>query len=310
MDKSTADILDLVLERLDSKLLDEAHRDKIKSLVSDLPLLNHGIIEMYSRPKSRRVDLMLCVQKIYGEHEALNHYIEQFNQEVLNKLFQQWTDKSQMIAGVLENLYLVYDIEDLNKSILPWPYLAFSRLTLDSSILVSIFKSASQSLDGLWDDYIESKLLSCLSYATPNLHVFGFGMLQGRNAEGFRIGVANFNSIQQVAEYLEQIAYDINYDEFLSSFAYVDEYAESYVLSLVLDEKLNNSFGIECIISKNDNKEVTRKFLERLGVEDIDSLLHAIRQEHSVNTWINHIKLNCKGTNIVGVKPYLYYELI
>ncbi len=309
MNKPKEDILTRVFERIHVDLFDRDHRMKIKSLYKKLPSLNHGIIEFYSKPQKKRVDLMLCVQKRFNEHLLLHPFVAQEQHDYLHKLFDSWADESQMISGILENIYIVYDIQDLDKPILPWSYLAFSRLSLPPAVLLNIFKNAAIILHGTWTDYIDSSLLKCLECAGQNLHVFGFGLLQGRNETGFRIGVSDFKSIGEVVKYLEAIGWILDYKQFQSKFELIDNFAESYVLSLVIKENQGYDFGIECILPKSNNKEMAIQFLNLFKVEDADKLVDSIGNEKSVMTWINHIKINCKNEEVTAVKTYLYYQL-
>lgn len=310
MNKTSPEILDLVLERIASELIDEPYRKKIKSLVEGLPVLKHGIIEMYSEPKLDRVDLMLCVQKKFNENNTFESYFNLIDDKFLIQLFKNWSDSSLLLASVLENIYIVYDIKDLDKKIIPWPYLAFSRLSLDPTVLLSIFKNVCVCLNGVWNNFIELNLLNCLTQASNNFHVFGFGLLQGRNKSGFRIGVSDFKSIAQVVDYLQRIEWNLDFQKFEEQLKFVDDYAKSYVLSLVIQKELTSQIGLECVLPKMDNKITAKNFLNRLDVDDAELIVEAISQEMGVNSWINHVKINFSKSNITSVKSYLYYELI
>lgn len=306
----TLDVLNIVFDRIDKCFLDDAFREKLILISDNVPLLRHGIIELYSSPKSKRVDLMLCVQKRFNEHRLLSSYLKNKDYHYLNDLFNIWSDKDQLLSGILENIYVVYDIVDLQKDIDPWPYLAFSKLSLDPTVLLSIFKSSASALRGSWNEYIETKLLMCLSHAGTDLHVFGFGMLEGRDKGGFRIGISNFKTIEQIGQYMKKIGWQIDYEKFCEKLSRLNKLTESFVLSLVMEEEKNGIIGIECVLPKTNNKQHAEQLLCYLGIDDSNELLNAISESDSIKTWVNHIKINWEESTVSSIKTYLYYEVM
>ena len=305
-----------LFSRISSKLIDEHYRQTILKITKELPVLNHGIIEFYDKPFQPRVDLMLCVQKDYGEHQKFKDAIANKSMDSSWKLFfDNWTDEHGLLASILENIYIVYDLPTPDDNLGSWPYLAFHKMALDPEIQVTLFRKFSEQLGSKLNNDVSNLLLNCFKILKSHHHLFGFGNLNNRSDKSFRIGISGFKNIKELANYLKGLKWEGDLNSFKNLY-WLDHLTESFVLSLKMNKSVFPEVGLECIIPKTANREYTERFLNHLCENfDFDQerkalLLDAIGNYSGLSTWINHIKVNFKTDKISGFKTYLYYQLI
>lgn len=305
-----------LLTRIPSKLLDDSYREIIVKISKNLPVLRHGIIEFYDSPYKPRVDLMVCVQKEHEEHKKLVVAIE--NKALgasWNVLVNSWTDENSLLASILENIYIVYDLPVADDKLGSWPYLAFPKMALDPEIQVTFFRKFSEQLGSKINSDVSNLLIDCFQSLKDHHHLFGFGNLDSRNEKSFRIGISGFRNIEEIAIYLEDLGWEGNLTTF-KTLNWLNYLAESFVLSLKMNTKILPEVGLECVIPQKANKQHAERFLNHLSDKfsfdnERKALLLATIGNHSgLCTWINHIKVNYKTDKISGFKTYLYYQLV
>ena len=238
----------------------------------------------------------------------------------LTSFINKWKDKNKMLNILIENIYVVFDVPNPKLTqIKPWIYLAFKKVRLPADISHNMMLKSTDFLEHTITKSASDLLLKCIENSCPPYWVFGFGLLNNRNENKVRIGIADFKNIESIGRYLEKCHWGGNTSKMLIDLSFMEKFATNFVLSLKLGSKIENIIGIECNLRKINNYEKARKLLNSLILDfnydkvRSEAILQWINPDNYNSNeqyrWLNHIKFNYQNDKIIGIKPYLYYEL-
>lgn len=326
-----SELLNITLPQVSRALVSDYYRKVITDIGKTLPQLGHGIIELREQPYTEQADLMICIH----HSELLNLFFRDGRQfdfqllaepqyEHLKSFLVSWSNKDSFLFGVLENIYVVYDLPTSNLSIPElWIYLAYHKLNIPSDVLSLIFEKSASFLPGS----ISSESLKTLNLCLTQIHspewVFGFGLLNARGKNEIRIGICGFKTIDQIIKYLERINWIGDSQYIRTTLTFMDDFAFDYVLALDLGASISPRIGIECNVGKSSNHKRSEAMLnkiqsemkydqnrkssiikwigsEKISFENGKQLIH--------NRWLNHIKFIFQPNSAFEIKPYLYYD--
>lgn len=319
-------ILETLFKALSGDLADGYFKRLVLTEADILPELRHGIVECREKPYSDQVDLMVCVFK--EEADKLRAFLCQHQDQYSNwapviEFLIDWTDPNGFLSQTLENIYLVFDNEKgRDPYAVPWIYLAFRKFRLSREVWLALFSKAANHIPGHFSTKTQNMLSFCLSEIQEPYWIFGYGILHARGRNSVRLGICGFRSINQIRDYLKRIYWTGNGESLEDLCAFMDAFAESYVLALDIGERPQKRIGIECVISKRDNVHHLAQALEALSKRNLydtsraKALTESVREadinstKTRLESWVNHIKLVFTEESTLEVKTYIYYNIL
>lgn len=326
------EIWNTLKKHLNDAILDAEYSRSLEVLFQSLPVMKHGIIEFREKPYDPQVDLMLCVFKKENEHKTLLDFIENANissrhnkWEKINEFLLNWLKPKSANGQFLDNIYVVFDNQQhQNGNVEPWLYLAFHPMPFEKETIFQVYKKGGE----YYPDKIDTTMWQNLSksiYATnENAWVFGYGLLKSRGKNKMRIGVCDFKFITEISDYLKRIHWPGDVEHLLKSVAFIEGFADTFVLAVDFNEEVDLRIGIECVLSKKDHKENAIRMIKIIQAHTSydgkrkeaalnwigsDEISCAGGEEIKIERWINHIKLRYDGTDDLEIKPYFYYDI-
>ncbi len=350
---SLVDYLKLLRPRISHQLISAQHWQNIETVAQALPntiTTFFGFESRLGNPKAH-ADFLICAateemgKRILAQDSSslsLPPSIQAhpvWNQ--IRQFAEQWNSKSSLLADLVHNMWLEFDVDDSLASgdripvpscfFGPKPIYARSESQWTISQALKLIQDRDIPLT------IAAKLSTCFELLPQDAYVFQIGVMLARQSDLVRVCIRDI-APQNILVYLTAIGWSGDIYSLRETLDSLSKYVDRIDLDIDIGETVLPKIGLECYLGKQPEFEprwqLLLNYLVASGLcltEKKDSLLTYpgfIRQQHNPELWpqnlsavssllgvgyeyiffqgLHHIKLTYQDSAPIEAKAYLY----
>ena len=307
--------------------------------ISDrLPPLSGGGLECHLDSESHRTDLMLRLTRTDGGQQWLagTHAAFAFDDSLrfqwpaIHAFGQTWQDSNSVLNEMVENLWLEFDITQVQPEITTTPAVFFEvnrhkQLNLDQQL--GLIKAALVNLSPANLSFL-STVRRLLQQLPDNAGLDYAGIMLMRHQPGIRLCLSDF-AVTQIEPFLHRISWPGNRQQLQSLLVRFALNADRLVLDLDVTDSVNSGIGVEVFFQQPQSWQALLQQLSRAqrveqrcvdaigrwpGVTELtgDPFNQALQEASGANLnylirRFNHLKFSLDIEGHMTSKAYMYF---
>ena len=302
-------------------LITSSLKQSLYSLISTIPHPFWWAVECSVNSLAPKADFMFALRHNAEETRAINNWLEQINHSsepnpylILKDLLKKWGNKDHFYHGMIDYLWLEYDMNIENEIHSPFLFTVFNSFVLDQNLHTTLVSQIVEECSAGLEAITTKRLNNILNSLDNNVSLYAIGYTDQRQLGSVRI-VLKSEDINHFMPFLNKAGYSQE-NTSLSESKQFEIFADSYLLHMDLGHNTNIvKFGLELVFdSPNQNEKLTDclDYLMKLNLcssekkKAIESWISPPIIERKTVRYVSYLKLVFKSSQITDVKVYLF----
>lgn len=310
-------------------LIKPSYLHKINTLLEDIPRVGLGCLECRLEDENDRVDFQVCpfiakkefidIQDFMLHRTMLQHE----NTEIWNAYHdfaQILADKKSFANAAIPNIWLVYDILDLEEhhKMIPWLYCGLLDHPFNNEINFTVALQVLKNYNLVDHKKFENSIRHFHSLLPRNAYLCAIGLMHARKSRFIRLAF-KFPNHEKLLAFLNDICWEGDIERVFKPYEFLFKSDQFISLAFDLGETMQIKVGIERAFGESGAINKINHFANQLVELNIctsakkEAMLkwhqaQSMEDSTKIKTWINHFKFVFEEVGLVQTKAYLFYQ--